>query len=98
MKRALALICIVSLTVFFVFGFIPLEKQQQPGGKAASVARGKLIYKQYCLTCHQANAAGVPGMTPPLIKTSFVLGDKKKLITILLKGLTGEIEVGDDVY
>lgn len=27
---------------------------------------GKAVYTQYCLTCHQADGSGVPGMHPPL--------------------------------
>jgi len=43
-----------------------------------SIEKGKLVYEQYCLTCHQVDGSGVPNLNPPLIKTSFVLGDKKK--------------------
>jgi mono/diheme cytochrome c family protein len=55
----------------------------------ASVGRGKIVYEQTCLACHQADGSGVPNLTPPLIKTSFVLGDKGRLIDIVLKGLKG---------
>ena len=37
-------------------------------------------------------------MNPPLIKTKYVLGDKKQLITILLKGLNDPIEIDDDEF
>ena len=37
-------------------------------------------------------------MNPPLIKTKWVLGDKAQLIKIVLKGMTGEIEVNGDNY
>lgn len=54
--------------------------------KQTAATSGKQLYTQYCLTCHQEDGAGVPNMNPPLIKTSWVLGDKKKLITWVLKG------------
>ncbi len=62
-----------------------------------SIQKGKLVFEQNCLVCHQADGGGVPNMNPPLIKTSFVLGDKKKLITIILKGLTN-VEIDGEKY
>lgn len=65
---------------------------------SASVARGKKVYETYCLACHQADGTGVPRLNPPLVKTSFVLGDKKMLIGIVLNGLDEEIEIDGEVY
>ena len=58
-------------------------------------AAGKDIYTKYCLTCHQQDGKGVPKLNPPLIKTSFVTGDTKTLITWVLKG-SGEEKVPID--
>src|SRR3954447_26027854 len=52
----------------------------------SSGASGKQLYTKYCLACHQEDGAGVPNLNPPLIKTSYVLGDKKRLINWVLKG------------
>ena len=41
---------------------------------------------------------GVIGMNPPLSKTQWVIGDKKVLIGILLKGMKQELEIGDEYY
>lgn len=71
-------------------------RQPQPGVQK-SLAEGAKIYKKYCLTCHQADGGGVPNMTPPLIQTSFVLGDKEKLINILLNGLKN-VDIDDQTY
>lgn len=74
---------------------------QQPGGNAlkASMARGKKVYEEVCMACHQPDALGVPRMNPPLVKTKWILGDKKQLITIVLKGLKGgEIEIDGDRF
>jgi len=62
-----------------------------------SIDRGKLVYEQYCLTCHQVDGSGVPNLNPPLIKTTFISGDKKKLIGIVLKGLS-DTEVNGETY
>ncbi len=63
-----------------------------------SVERGNKIYINTCLACHQINGSGVPGMNPPLKKTKWVLGDKKTLINVVLKGLDEEIEVNGEIY
>jgi len=67
------------------------------GGVQASITRGKQVYLEQCLACHQADATGVPNMNPPLIKTKFVLGDKATLIKIVLNGMQGK-KIGDDDF
>ena len=72
---------------------------QQPGGAKAAIARGKTVYENVCLACHQPDGSGVPNMNPPLIKTKWVLGDKKALAKIVLKGLPGgEIDINGDKF
>ena len=53
-------------------------------GLAASIKRGNTVYTANCLSCHQADGGGVPDLNPPLIQTSYVLGNKYSLIKILL--------------
>lgn len=66
--------------------------------KPAATANGKALYKQYCMSCHQENGSGVPRMNPPLIKTDYVLGDKTRLIRVLLLGLNDEVEINGEYY
>ena len=63
-----------------------------------NLADGKQLYQKHCVACHQADGGGVPRMSPPLFDTDFTTGDKKRLITILLKGLNEPIEVQDETY
>ena len=65
---------------------------------AASRAKGKIVFTTYCMPCHQADGNGVPNLNPPLVKTSYVLGDKTKLIGIVLNGLNQEIEINGETY
>jgi mono/diheme cytochrome c family protein len=65
---------------------------------AASMKRGQVVYKNVCITCHQADGGGVPNMNPPLIKTEYVLGDKARLSHIVLAGLSEPIEINGDDY
>ncbi len=59
---------------------------------------GKILYMQFCLSCHMDNAEGVPGLYPPLTQTEFVLGDKERLIKIILLGQEGPIVVKGQPY
>jgi mono/diheme cytochrome c family protein len=69
-----------------------------PVGSQASMQRGNEVYTQVCAACHQKNGGGVRGLNPPLIKTEYVLGDKTRLINIILKGLNQPIEIDDEEY
>lgn len=64
----------------------------------ASIDRGKQVYLERCLACHQIDALGVQGMNPPLVKTKWVLGDKTTLVHIVLKGMTGKVEIDGETY
>ncbi|MBD3750754.1 MAG: cytochrome c [Sphingobacteriales bacterium] len=66
--------------------------------KSTPMTRGKVIYTQYCLPCHQADGGGVLHLNPPLIKTSYVLGSKVTLVEILTKGLNKGVEIDGDSY
>ena len=59
---------------------------------------GKKVYDSICLACHMRDGTGVPGMHPPLTKSDYVNGDPEKLITIVLKGLSGEVNINGDIY
>ena len=74
------------------------KKNAVAPGIMASIARGQEVYLQQCLSCHQADGGGVQNLNPPLIKTKYVLGDKTKLIKIVLDGLSGELEVGEETF
>lgn len=82
------------LTILATIGM--LVAAQDP--LTASKARGKKVFDLYCLPCHQADGKGVPRMNPPLVKTSYVLGDKKALINIVLKGMDQPLEIDGDTF
>ena len=81
----------LSIITFFVFATQPSPKD--------SIERGKKVYGDYCIACHQADGSGVPKMNPPLINTSYVTGDKRRLVSIVLNGLKGgEVEIDGNTY
>jgi glucose/arabinose dehydrogenase/mono/diheme cytochrome c family protein len=63
-----------------------------------SLTGGKQVYDMYCMVCHMSNGKGAPGMNPPLIDTEYVLGDKERLIKIVLNGLSEPIEIKGEFY
>ena len=80
--------------------FVPSVRPVQTRAARLEIAAdsGKAIYDTYCLACHQANGAGVPRLNPPLAKTDWVLGDKTRLIGVLLNGLDEEVEINGETY
>ncbi len=51
-----------------------------------------------CMQCHQENGQGVAGTYPPLAGSEYVLGDKRRLAAIVLKGLSGPFLVNGKTY
>lgn len=67
-------------------------------GLTASMAKGKVVYNNICATCHMADGLGVQRMNPPLNQTTYVLGDKTKLISIVLNGFSEDVEINGERY
>ena len=93
MGRISTLTCLLLVTVTAV-----TAQTKKPAAATGRLAKGQALYKQHCMSCHQENGSGVPRMNPPLIKTEYVLGDKNRLISVLLKGLNEEVEINGDYY
>lgn len=83
---------------------VPLEKlpveiaEKLPAPKIEEELPGKLIYTENCLKCHQADGSGEANKHPPLGPGSWAGKDPKELIAIMMKGLSGQIEVNSQVY
>ncbi len=59
----------------------------------ASAERGKAIYMQTCMACHQPTGLGIPGAFPPFDGSEYVQGDMKRLVALVIKGYQGPITV-----
>jgi mono/diheme cytochrome c family protein len=77
---------------------VPSKSSASPPATVGSIAHGALVYKQYCLTCHQADGGGVPNMNPPLMNTSYITGDKNRLIKTVLVGFPAPVEIDGQTY
>lgn len=107
-KYILSLLILVFISVLFIIPNNSVFGQKDQNGKSkiqqskpqpsGKKEEGKDIYKKFCLSCHQADGSGVPGMYPPLQESDWVNGDKKRIISIVLKGMKGEIVVNDETY
>ena len=67
MKKKTISVLVVSTFLLHRFAQTVSKDQMQ---------RGKTVFETYCLTCHREDGTGVPKLNPPLIKTSYVTGDK----------------------
>lgn len=63
-----------------------------------AVTGGEQLYNNYCVACHLNNGKGDGARFPPLDSSEYVLGDKKRLISILLNGRRGMISVKGKQY
>lgn len=68
-----------------------------PAGIKASYTAGAAVYTKNCAVCHQTDGGGVQNLNAPLIKTEYVLGNKSRLINIILDGMKG-IDIHGEKY
>ncbi|HMB93367.1 MAG TPA: cytochrome c [Rhodothermales bacterium] len=69
---------------------------QTPEARFAQL--GERVYGSYCITCHQPGGQGLPGTFPPLRQTTWVEGDKGRLIRLTLNGMKGPLTVHGATY
>lgn len=66
-------------------------------GKGAAM-HGHMLYNAYCTSCHQRDGKGDQSRYPPLVGSEWVSGDRDRLISIVLNGLQGQIQVNGKTY
>ena len=59
---------------------------------------GEELFQVACMTCHQPNGKGLPGVYPALAGSDWVSGDADRLIKIVLHGLNGPIEINGEKF
>jgi mono/diheme cytochrome c family protein len=97
----------VKITGVFLASFILLfgalhaqtkKQATRQTATGASIARGKIVYINVCLPCHMADGGGIQNMNPPLVNTTYVLGNKAALINIVLHGFNADVEINGQTY
>lgn len=63
-----------------------------------SIARGKTIYVERCMSCHQEKGEGLEGSFPPLAKADFLTRSLDKSIYAVKFGMEGKITVNGKEY
>lgn len=93
-NKHLGALAVLLGAALFGFGFIRITPSEHP----ALRDDGEAIYMTRCMSCHQIDGAGIAGVFPPLNGTDWVVGDKGRVIRIVLDGMMGETEVQGVVY
>lgn len=94
-------ICGLLLVVFVLTGAYTLRTPEAPTAQTSPLpllADGEAIYNEKCMSCHQTNGTGVPGVFPPLVDSRWVEGSHEWLVRIILQGIHGPIEVNGMTY
>lgn len=75
-----------------------IKKEVQKTPLEASVTRGRAIYRENCVTCHQTSGKGVPGAFPPLNPSDWLVEKRTESIHAIRYGLRGPIVVNGQPY
>ncbi len=62
------------------------------------MAKGEAVYLANCAACHQPTGQGLPGAFPPLAGSDYLKGDRKKVMSAALFGLSGPVTVNGVEY
>ena len=60
--------------------------------------KGESLFTSICQTCHGLDGNGVKSLGPPLNQSEWVVGNRERLISVVLFGLTGPVTVNGHVY
>ncbi|MGN6513625.1 MAG: c-type cytochrome, partial [Lysobacteraceae bacterium] len=66
--------------------------------KEEQVKAGEALFAGTCSTCHQPNGEGVQGAFPPLAHSSILKENPKRIIDIMLHGLSGPVTVNGQSF
>lgn len=90
-------ICITFVLVFLCIAGASAQSSNKL--VAASAARGKTVYLQRCMVCHQADGGGVPKLNAPLDGSSSVNSTNiAKLVKYIVKGFNDRAEIDGEFY
>lgn len=87
---------LITLSISLVFS--ALFYQQIDPQLEESKKRGKVIYEEFCVTCHRADGSGFGKLYPPLAKSDYLLNKREASIRAVKYGLQGEIVVNGQSY
>ncbi len=79
---------------------IPQQSSQlaPAANKQERIDRGKMVYNQVCMACHQPEGQGILQAFPPLAEADYLNADVNRAISTVIHGLEGSITVNGQVY
>ena len=97
---------IVSVLLFFIYACKDAKQTgatQKPNTSienslTTSIARGKVLYQDFCAQCHLPNGKGISGNFPPLAGSDWFSTQRVNTITAVKYGLSGPIVVNGVEY
>jgi mono/diheme cytochrome c family protein len=89
---------VLSLVAAVAFSASLASAQEPAFDLKASAERGKPLYLQTCIACHQPTGMGLPGAFPPLGGSEYATGSPRRMIAIMLKGMQGPLTVKGVTY
>ncbi|HUR44515.1 MAG TPA: PQQ-dependent sugar dehydrogenase [Candidatus Saccharimonadales bacterium] len=87
----------VPATLWLWFSLLN-QIEQASAVDAGQMQRGKLLYLQNCVICHQSAGQGTLGTFPPLAGSDVLTNDFKKAILAVVQGLSGKLTVNGTAY
>ena len=93
MNKSILILVVLVLT----FAMVAFQGKRAFDLKA-SIARGKDAYTTYCMSCHMEQGEGLENVYPPLVKSDYLMADKKRSIDQILHGVSGEMKVNGAIY
>ena len=60
--------------------------------------QGRILYQNFCASCHMDDGSGLQGVMPPLANADYVAENQDRLACIIRYGMEGPIVVNDTTY
>lgn len=92
------LVYIVGGILLLIVLCVALVMLPQLSGSGRPLTGQQVFISAGCVSCHQANGQGDGIRVPPLVGSSWVLGEPGRLKRIVLHGMVGPIQVGDRTF
>lgn len=89
---------LVSSLAVLLVSAVFVSAQEAAFDVKASAERGKPLYLQTCIACHQPTGLGLPGAFPPLGGSEYTAGTPRRMVAMMLKGMQGPLTVKGITY
>lgn len=80
----------LTLIISFIFTLTNCETE--------TYRQGRILYENFCASCHMEDGTGLQGVIPPLAGADYVRDNQSDLPCIIRVGIEGEIVVNGKKY